>query len=390
MKPVQWPEPEADQRPQPPAEADNPPASPPPPRYVDSCRPQQDPDAPLPGSAAARSMEAKEQPELPRRQLVFLVRHAQSRWNKAQEEMKLLDMMSENDHGLSGEGRVQAEKLRQRIEAAKADLNAAKLPEDKWMRHFLEPEVVFSSPFTRSVSTACIGLRDLLPGGNQLVLMKEAREQKNIGGVDSTGVAVGAEIPVRVQADMELIYEETEPEEREKALAAFQSVVMDATGVEEQWWGGLTGDSEDLIHERIRELVGRLRTTHGNLPGGGGTAIVVGHSLFIRTLFRNFLREPDSVWERVDEPSVQVAMSLTTHVLPFCGVVGCLFEWDQDGVASIVEAVPFLDTSLRAADLAGMLGEGARSWPPPPTPSGAAKGYSLLCSRSGMDSCSVQ
>lgn len=298
--------------------------------------------------------------------------------------MALLSMMAENDHGLSDEGRVQAEELRQRIADARTNLKkTTNQLEGKWLRHLLKPDVVFASPFTRTVCTACIGLRDLLPEGNRLVLMKEAREQKNVGGADSTGVAVGEEIPPRVREDLQFIYQELDPQKRDRAFADFDSLEMDTSGVEEAWWGGITGDSEDLIHDRIKELINRLRTTRGNLPGGGGSAMVVGHSLFFRTLLRTFLQEPVEAWQNLEDPYTQIAVSLTCHVLPYCGVVGCLFEWDKDGEARIVEALPFLDTKLRTGDLPTTDLESDVKWPPPQQ----SKFSGCVCSRKGMDGC---
>jgi len=345
--------------------------------------PRFDPDAPLPeekvstaaqeggatGSPAAPAdgeAAASQRGPLPRRQLVFFVRHAQSRWNKAQEELALLNLVRENDHGLSEEGREQAEELRERIARARARVEDCHEREARWHRRLLAPNAVFSSPFTRTVCTAAIGLRDLLPEGRHLVLLREAREQKNIGGADSTGIAVGDAIPVRVREDMEQIYQECPEPNRERALSELDAIEMDWRGCEDEWWGAYTGDPADLIDERIAELVERLRETRGDLPGGGGTSYVVGHSLFFRTLFRTFLREPEDLWNTHEDSHVRTALSLTTHVLPFCGVVGCLFEWDQEGKASIVEAVPFLHTSLRAAE--GQLEpiRTAKSWPPQP------------------------
>jgi len=309
--------------------------------------------------------------EPPRRQVVFLARHAQSRWNKAQDDMALVSMMWERDHGLSHAGRIQAELLRPRIEASQNRLNSVSDPEQRWfLQHLLRPDVVYASPFTRTICTACIGFGDLLPG-KELVLVKEAREQKNLGGKDSTGVAVGADIPVRAVADMEQIYQDVDERQREQALKEVKRVRMDTSGVTEKWWGDIYGDDGNRTDERCDKLAEHLRGTRGNGPGGGGTSIVVGHSLFFRNLFRSFLRKPSQGWQNMTDPYSQVALSLTTHTLPFCGVVGCLFEWDAEGKASIVKAVPILDTHLQEAEPKHMDNVAElRSWPAPERPKG--------------------
>lgn len=294
-----------------------------------------------------------EKEELPRRQLVFFVRHAESRWNRAQADYAPISMFWENDHGLSEEGRLQAEELRRRVATAgqRAPPEAASnngcqnMAEAYWLRHFLQPDVVYCSPFTRAICTACIGLQDILPHGKELVLMREAREQKNLMGADSTGIATGEDIPPRIEAELSQLYEAAGEESQRRAVEDFRAVRVDVAGVCEEWWGGLAGDGEEEIHERIAALAARLRATRGSLPGGGGTTVLVGHSLFLRTVFQTFLGEAAHKW---DAP--WVAESLKVHVLPLCGVVATCFEWDEAGSARIVAAAPVLGTRLTHAE----------------------------------------
>merc|ERR1712048_709248 len=97
--------------------------------------------------------------------------------------------------------------------------------------------------------------------------------------------------------------------------------------------------------ERIFAFAKRLRRTPSEVGEGcGGVSIVVGHSLFIRTIFQTFLSE------HVEAPFVRVAASLSSQLLPYCGVVGTRFKWAQAGRARIVEAMPILGTQLAQAD----------------------------------------
>lgn len=296
----------------------------------------------LAGSKGREKQVDENEDSMPRKQVVFFIRHAQSRWNKAQQETDLVGMMSENDHGLSEEGRLQAEELRRRLMAARSNGDEHAM-EQEWLRHLLEPDQVYSSPFTRAACTACIGLRDVLPQGRRLILLSSAREQKNFGGMDSTGVAVGEAIGERLEQDLTMLYQEVDPAARARVVEEFKDVELDTLNCQEAWWGSLLGDSEDHLQDRMDILVSSLRRTHGSLPSGGGATVVMGHSLYFREVFRRFLREPK------DSNLLKVSRSLRVHVMPTCGVVGTVFEWDAEGQPFISEAVPLLGTLLKPA-----------------------------------------
>lgn len=298
------------------------------------------------GAVAA---DANDEVSPPRKQIVFFVRHAESRWNRAQAEYGLVSMVWENDHGLSDDGRGQAEALRARLRSAFVEDSAKELPpnasEDLWLGALHKPDVVYSSPFTRALTTSIVGLKDILPEG-KLVVMREAREQKNFGGADSTGVATGPDILARLEDEIRSLYEEScTAEQTEAALQTLREAHVDTSGVSDEWWGPFTGDAEGDLAERIQAFVERLRWTRGTAAGGGGgAAVVVGHSLFFRTIFNTYISKPEAI------PLIGVAASLQTKLLPFCGVVGTRFEWDASGHPRIVEALPLLGTELPPVD----------------------------------------
>lgn len=217
-----------------------------------------------------------------------------------------------------------------------------------WLEPLVKPDLVYSSPFTRAIETAVIGLRDVLPE-DRVVLMREAREQKNFGGADSSGVAMGDAICTRVEEDLRGLYEAScRPEEAEVAVKSFQGVTLDTSNVRDEWWGPLTGDAPSDLLIRIEAFVKRLRLTRGGAAGtGGGSAIVVGHSLFLRTLFQTLIVPRPGP---TPPAAGDIALSLRTELLPYCAVIGTVIEWNPKGWARIVEVAPLLGTKLAPAE----------------------------------------
>lgn len=311
-----------------------------------------------------------EDEELPRTQLVIFVRHAMSRWNLAQANYGIVTMMRENDHGLADDGRRQAVDLRRRIRSAMAavvgatpcstsahspDVSSAsslvpvsEATEDEvWMEAVLHPNIVYTSPFTRAIETAIIGLWDILPD-NRMIVMREARENKNFGGADSTGVAIGNDIILRVEEDLQFVYESAscQRESTDAVLADVRAINLDTSDVLDEWWGPFIGDGEADLHDRIARFVRKLRRTRGRMVDGSGVSVVVGHSLFFRTIFQTYFVTPPRGCPWLD------AVSLKQNVLPYCGVIGARFEWDGQGNGHIAEAVPLLGTQLARATVA--------------------------------------
>ncbi|CAL1152719.1 unnamed protein product, partial [Cladocopium goreaui] len=275
--------------------------------------------------------------DLPSEQLVIFIRHAESRWNRAQAALSPLGMLWENDHGLSEEGRLQAERLRTKLREAQAhgveEMKESEAGEAAWLSKLLSPDVVYSSPFTRALQTACIALQDILPKSH-LVVMREAREHKRLGGADSTGVAVGEEIRERVREEIYGLYED-DPEKSAQVLKELEQITMDTSSVTEEWWGNVLGETFEEIDENLEALMHRLRCSRGSLAGGGAVAVLVGHSYIIRTIFDAYLMKGAATQYR----------SLRSKLIPCCGVVAARITWDEHG-PKILEAMPLLNTTL--------------------------------------------
>lgn len=288
---------------------------------------------------------------LPDRQWVIFVRHAESRWNRSQNNRSVLGLICENDHGLSQEGRVQAETLRQRLQSyaqgAKAEhpnsgqgnVFMVHPEEPEWTRRMIAPDKVFCSPFTRAIATAAIGLQDVVRN-QPIVLLREAREHKNILGADSTGIAIGEEIPEHVAKEIAGLYEGFENRTPEDAEKEFRRIEIDYSSCEVEWWGPITGDDEAQLHENINSVISRLRMTRGSEPGGGGASILVGHSYFLRNIFKLYLSD------NLINPIIGVSEALRCSLIPNCGVIGARFDWDKAGCPRIREVVPLLGTQL--------------------------------------------
>lgn len=86
---------------------------------------------------------------------VYLVRHAESLWNKAQRNKDIVGLLKTVDHELTRDGVEQALALAEKIELAK---NAPEQDTDLATADFLAARVVYSSPLARALQTTMAGL----------------------------------------------------------------------------------------------------------------------------------------------------------------------------------------------------------------------------------------
>lgn len=120
---------------------------------------------------------------------VFIVRHGESVWNKAQSDHDLVAMAGDTDHPLNEAGRAQSETL---LDALRAGGPQAE--------EMLAAELVQCSPLTRAVQTCLIGLQPMLLQDGQppapVGLNPNLREKRNLGGKDSSGKWMGDAVQV--------------------------------------------------------------------------------------------------------------------------------------------------------------------------------------------------
>lgn len=306
---------------------------------------------------------------------VVFVRHGQSQWNYAQKNWRLWEMARRKDHPLSSEGRRQCEELRHRI----AETN-----------DFPPVEVLFSSPLARAIETAILVFPDHLRGrvGGEskrlsLVLMPNAREKLNLGGRDSESNSVGEGIVNGAFKDLSTLYDkgcsDTSPTSRSSCtkcpesgdesdsspvrcsgrssasssgatvprskgkLVKKASILddrkmchIDVSEVQEKWCSGTAAIGEALPQFRCRleDFMHQLmHSTHESM-------CVVGHSHFIRSVFREYLNAEFCA----EQP--ELSELLQKFLIPNCGVVQCKIRCGKGGKLSITKVDMLYDTVI--------------------------------------------
>ena len=240
----------------------------------------------------------------PSRKVVYVVRHGESVWNKAQKDKDAVAMLSTVDHPLNEAGKEQAEGLRTAL-CEGVDRCADDALE------LMKAQAVWSSPLTRALETCLIALQPLIvqrsgPGCNgtrggggggaatggaaeaaggeaaaaaaveplTVALNPNLREKRNFGGKDSSGKWCGDALSEGVHSELDKLF--ADDEATAKALSA---VPLDLSQVQNRWWLG-SKESEQHVGERIEELVSQVRfSPHSSI-------VLVGHSHYFREVLR--------------------------------------------------------------------------------------------------------
>jgi len=250
----------------------------------------------------------------PVQKTVFIVRHGQSRWNAGKEQGKMgrLQNMTEVDHPLSTLGKSQAEALCAKLEAAvlqgSSDVAAA--------------TTVIASPLTRATQTALIATGPIIRRtGKPLWLTRWAREKRNAGGRDTTGVAVGSkEVEARIRKETEKVYGSDK--------AGAQKVLrqeLECSEINSKWWDD-SAESKTDFAARIEELLGVIRYSPDS------TLVLVGHSHCFRALC-NYAVDPHAELIGLTLPEMQ------QRKLVNCGVMRCSFDFRRDKPLTRAELV---------------------------------------------------
>jgi hypothetical protein len=135
---------------------------------------------------------------------LFLVRHGESAWNRAQADKDVLSMLA-FDHPLEPLGVQQAKngnaQWKEAMEESQLDGLNRSLSSGELA--FTQVSAAFSSPLTRAVQTACLYLEDhpVLKRG-PMRLLSSVREIKGIGGLDTVGKGMGKGVEVRARATL--------------------------------------------------------------------------------------------------------------------------------------------------------------------------------------------
>ncbi|CAJ1461969.1 unnamed protein product [Effrenium voratum] len=240
-----------------------------------------------------------------KRRVVYLVRHGESQWNKAQHKMDLHGMMRTTDHPLSAKGREQAEKLC-RLLQEELDKEVA----SQSVAGLLRPGLVLASPLGRALQTAVLTYGPLLgkagPAGNQLILAPNCKEKQNLGGLDTACTKVGQEILTGCLEELKGLYS---GQGKDAITSAFRQFQFDLQEVEDKSWqtSASTAETANQLQGRLEEFMYQLLfSCHDSI-------VVFGHSLFFQQLMRRFFA--------ADYRPNALAQRLSFGKLPNCGVV---------------------------------------------------------------------
>eukprot|EP00668_Euglena_longa_P034732 GGOE01044590.1.p1 GENE.GGOE01044590.1~~GGOE01044590.1.p1 ORF type:complete len:508 (-),score=143.33 GGOE01044590.1:308-1831(-) len=198
---------------------------------------------------------------------IFLLRHAQSKWNAAQAS-HAFHQMAQYDHPINATGLAQARQFRdQWLSSAPSPLQET----------FMEAELIFCSPLTRAIQTCVLALQGHPTICSRGVrLLQSAREIKKMGGLDTVGKATGDRIVDRVREELAKLLP---PEEVELLIPQ-----IDPYNTVSNWWKSVVGcDTQKAVSRRLESFMSTLKYTPAH------SLIVVGHSLFFQGLLRQYL-----------------------------------------------------------------------------------------------------
>jgi len=209
----------------------------------------------------------------PKKKTVYFIRHAESTWNEAQGSHDVATMIESRDNPLSEDGIQQVFDLKKKLEACLKKLETASASE----KGFFEASAMWASPLTRALQTCLLGCTPANKRIGKIRLMPNAREKRNLGGLDTSGSETGADIVVRA-------YNCSVSEgnvEKAIALDAFDQE-FDLAEVQYKWWNE-NSESSDTVKDRMNDFMSQIRY------GPEEAIIIVGHSHYFREMFVEYL-----------------------------------------------------------------------------------------------------
>jgi broad specificity phosphatase PhoE len=226
---------------------------------------------------------------------LFLIRHGESEWNKAQSKHNLIQMGRQVNHPLDREGVDQCRLFNDQFASALAEPVVEGTP----LYDFCAADVIYASPLTRATQTCIVTLAGhptlrgeqlrasgCLPG---LTLLASAREKKNLGGQDTVGDKVGKQVLAAAAAGLQKYLS---PAQYTSVIAAVGEV--DTFDAATPWWTEWNdAESEENMANRYYNFLAALRyhePPNRPLPSDRPRRIiVVGHSHFIRYFCKRYL-----------------------------------------------------------------------------------------------------
>lgn len=250
---------------------------------------------------------------------LFVIRHAESRWNSGNVVAKLAQI----DHGLTPRGVAQARALSSAMRDARrprADLEAS----------FLAASSFVASPMKRAVQTALLSLsahpRIADAGLTLLPVLREVRG--TLGSRDCCTTSRGACIKDTALADLLATSSSSDQDSQqatsgdsEASNTAASSIDVDATRASDVWWSR-SPESNGDARKRIGDFLLDLNCMEQR------TCIAVTHSNFLRHLFRAHC-------------SREHCRSFRTRKVANCAVVAIALDFSQPQ-GSLIEDAQFI------------------------------------------------
>jgi len=135
---------------------------------------------------------------------------------------------------------------------------------------------------------------------------RNLRERKNIGGLDSVGIAAGTEILKRVKTELE--------KSGVNDVDALISVNPEVNDCNSMWWTN-TVETDQIFLARLNDFSNFLRFTSFS------SVVLVGHSLWLRSLFKAHSVDTNFVGAR--------------HKLCNAGCVKMDWVWNSSGILQV-------------------------------------------------------
>ncbi|GAB5371806.1 hypothetical protein AAMO2058_001611400 [Amorphochlora amoebiformis] len=212
--------------------------------------------------------------EPPKKKWLYLIRHAQSKWNAAKREFDLVTAFGIRDHGLTKIGANQAETLRKRS-MSRCEYGSE---QGEAYANFYQAQKVYTSPLSRAVESAVLALRDhKCVKQDGIYLLADVREKRTLMGMDCTGQFKGKEILAHVQKEFK------------ELLGEVQDTIKDVSilpnDAEHLWWS-TKAESSMGFRSRLDEAMKNI------IYDQAKSIVVVCHSMVIREIFKRYL-SPD-------------------------------------------------------------------------------------------------
>lgn len=206
---------------------------------------------------------------------IYIVRHAESRYNDSKKKWSIKGLVGERDHGLSAAGVEQCFELRETLvkaaESGDADAEA-----------IMSRDVTYSSPLSRALLTAHLALPRTSQEPHTMVALPEAREHCLVPLLarDSEGTPRDA-IEANVNAEIAKVAASASDSTRAVAETPFN---VDLSRIHEpQWW--IVGEKSSVVKARLAAL---LRQLYERATSEKECVVLVAHSLMIRTLLLEY------------------------------------------------------------------------------------------------------